>query len=249
MYPTFLSIPCELHLLIAEHLTAFRDKASLVRTSRGLYHLNNHLYRSAVLSGPELNGPPRRTDKLDAQPCILADLISRGRRGLPGLSLLLEHGLDIHIKLGAGSSTLLVRAMETERYAAVRFLLERGANPNVASGVERGGLTPLRMAVREGNCELARLLLAHGAEADMPDAAGKKPLYDAVVNGRVDLLRLLVDHGADMDASVTAEEMDMPLSLACASYQGKVMTWLINNGAETSRLNAEEMAYLKRYIP
>ncbi|KAI5858988.1 ankyrin repeat-containing domain protein [Tricharina praecox] len=248
MVATLLSLPREVHLLIADKLTTFRDKSSLARTSRGLYHINRYLYRYAIRSGFELNGPPLDTIKLLGRYCILTHLVSRDRRGLPGLSRFLEHGLDIEIKLSSEPIPLLAFAMETHRYEWVRFLLERGANPSVSGGVKRGGLSVLGMAVRDEKCGLARLLLAEGADVNMADAAGKKPLYDAVANGNVDLVRLLVDHGADMDASVGLGVMDIPLRLARWFDQGRVMRCLIDNGADTSCLKAEEMAYVKKYI-
>lgn len=84
----------------------------------------------------------------------------------------------------------------TERRDAVwiRFLLGKGANPNIET---RSGVTPLEIAVQLGFIEGVEALLKGGASADVTNAAGETPLISAVHRRDVEMIRLLVDKGAN----------------------------------------------------
>ena len=79
----------------------------------------------------------------------------------------LRAGADINASLpdSAGwdraGKTLLIQACQGRSDAAVRWLLEHGANPN---GAPPDGLTPLWCAIKSCNTETVRLLLAAGAD-------------------------------------------------------------------------------------
>lgn len=76
---------------------------------------------------------------------------------------------------------------------AVRFLLERGADPD--GEIEtRSGVRPVH-AVR--HLETLRLLLEAGADPDARRPDGFTPLHVHALVDRIDLVRLLLDHGAD----------------------------------------------------
>jgi ankyrin repeat protein len=62
----------------------------------------------------------------------------------------------------------------------------------------QGGLAPLHFAVRQGNADAARLLLASGADINQVTAGDRtSPLLMAIVNGHFDLAKYLLDTGAD----------------------------------------------------
>jgi uncharacterized protein len=85
--------------------------------------------------------------------------------------------------------------------AAVRVLLERGANPNaVATSAEIGPVQPLHSAAATRQLEAARLLIVHGADVNARQAAGFTPLHEAAGNGDVALGRVLLEAGADPTA-------------------------------------------------
>ncbi len=78
----------------------------------------------------------------------------------------------------------------------MRFLLSKGANPNLE---DRNGVAPLEIATRLGFVEGVEILLDRGAEADVTDAAGETPLISAVHRRDVALVRLLMSKGASPD--------------------------------------------------
>ena len=96
----------------------------------------------------------------------------------------------------------------------MRLLLEKGANPNLAT---RNGTTALMALVgglgrkygadlqvspaEEKNAlEAARLLLDRGADVNAANEAGQTPLHAAAAIGANGVVRFLVERGARLDA-------------------------------------------------
>lgn len=78
----------------------------------------------------------------------------------------------------------------------MRFLLSRGANPNIR---DFKGVTPLVTASNMSFVEGVELLIEKGARVDESDNAGETPLITAVHNRNVALMRILLKAGADPD--------------------------------------------------
>lgn len=80
----------------------------------------------------------------------------------------------------------------------IRFLLQKGCNPNVR---DRDGLTPLQIAVRQNHLDGVEALLKGGAHIDTANSQGETPLMTAVHQRNVALVRTLLADGADPDVS------------------------------------------------
>lgn len=78
----------------------------------------------------------------------------------------------------------------------LRFLLAKGANPNLA---DNKGNTPLMNAVQGRFEDGVAVLLGNGAQVDKPNGSGETPLIRAVQLRDVGLVRLLVAQGANAD--------------------------------------------------
>jgi hypothetical protein len=112
---------------------------------------------------------------------------------------LARHGGRPRALLRARDHALLAWLVRTGRRAAVPLALEAGLDPAVA---DADGATPLHLAVRAGDAELATLLLrAKPSIIDLTDYEARTPLEyavalrDAAVRDRI--VRLLLDAGAD----------------------------------------------------
>lgn len=78
----------------------------------------------------------------------------------------------------------------------VRFLTQRGANPNIR---DKKGVSPLQLAVTLGFVEGVEALIKAGAEVEVTDTSGETPLISAVHRRDTGLIRLLLANGANPD--------------------------------------------------
>jgi ankyrin repeat protein len=156
--------------------------------------------------------------------------------------LLVEQGVDVNVRSDDARTALFIAAGRPGAAPVVRFLLERGANPNPTVGLGTSS-SPLVEAALAGDAEVVRLLLDRGAEARNPGAAGpalawatatncskcveliakKKPdpmaytiaLQIISVFGDTKAVRFMLDHGADVNA--VNEQAYSPLMYAAGS--------------------------------
>lgn len=93
--------------------------------------------------------------------------------------------------------TALMKAIENNDVAAVRKLVEQGAN---VDELEPNGDAPLVMAAYLGHAEIVRLLLDAGADVKAVDPGMKATaLHAAAYAGRTEAAKLLVAGGIDID--------------------------------------------------
>lgn len=76
----------------------------------------------------------------------------------------------------------------------VRLLIAGGADPNFP---DRGGLTPLYVAVLRGDSECVKELLDAGASVNRLDPSGWSALMHATTRRDLRMVRLLLNAGAD----------------------------------------------------
>jgi ankyrin repeat protein len=78
----------------------------------------------------------------------------------------------------------------------IRFLIQRGANPNIA---DNAGVTPIQLATSLGFVEGVEALIEGGANVNVADSQGETPLISAVHQRNVALARRLLGEGANPD--------------------------------------------------
>lgn len=78
----------------------------------------------------------------------------------------------------------------------IKFLSQKGANPNVA---DKTGTTPLMVAVGLGFVEGAEALIKAGARVDVTNDAGETALISSIHRRDLALTRLLLANGANPD--------------------------------------------------
>ena len=77
-----------------------------------------------------------------------------------------------------------------------KFLLQRGADPNISN---RKGQTPLQLATTLNLVDVVEELLKRGAQVNVSDQTGETPLISAVHQRSVPMIRRLLAQGADPD--------------------------------------------------
>jgi len=140
---------------------------------------------------------------------------------------------------------------ETDGLTIVRMLLERGANPNMQlffrpakarGGPLSRGTTPLIRAANNGDLEVIRLLLEHGAEANLAQADLQTPV-SALAGARgnqddmVKALKLLFAAGADPNVRAVPHHLQRtrggtPLHYAVRARNDKLVQALVELGAD-----------------
>lgn len=80
----------------------------------------------------------------------------------------------------------------------IRFLLQRGADPNIRN---KKGTTPLQLATAMGFTDGVEALIKGGANVNVGDQTGETPLIAAVHQRNPELARVLLAKGADPDHS------------------------------------------------
>lgn len=108
------------------------------------------------------------------------------------------------------TNTALHFAVVHDDLELARTLLEAGSDVNALGYTKERGLTPpLVLAAAEGSLEMLKLLLAHGADPNLP-ASAETALYAAVENDFTDKSALLIEHGARHDVFTAAIAGDIP---------------------------------------
>ncbi len=143
------------------------------------------------------------------------------------------------------TETLLIEAVEANDFLRVRELLTDGVNPDIADfpdmesplylaiGDKRNAEcdgTHLKTEFRQGQTELAKVLLEAGADPNLPSTIQlHTPLMEAARTGDITLAKLLLDKGANLHA-VSSTGMTA-LHFAAAQGTPQMVKLLLAHGA------------------
>jgi len=134
----------------------------------------------------------------------------------------------------------LVEAVINYDLAAVKRLLQQGANPSDTDGY---GNSALGRAASYAYVEIARVLIEAGAKLDMRNRLGETPLIIAVSTGysagRETIVRMLLDKGAKMDIKNNNGETAMDIAVSKSFTQ---IIKMMNEAAANRKRLADEFA-------
>lgn len=212
---SFLDLPNELLLPIAESLKHPHDVNALLLTNR----------RLAVLLTPVLN-----EFALRAENAMIALFWAAANGCEPMVKLLLTHGAKIIVVAapsGKGAKMVLHQSPGSCSDMLVEFVMAQGVN--LALQDTRGkNWIPLHWAAKNANLTMIRLLLGRGAEVDTRDHLGRTLLHLGPWFGP-EVVRFLLENGAD----TSARDMNgyTPLHTA-VRHSKQVMRILLEEGAD-----------------
>lgn len=148
------------------------------------------------------------------------------------MELLIANGYPIN---NDTMGSAMISAVGNNKIESIKYLLNRGVDPNVGYN----GLTPLENACLNGNVEITKILVEHGAKVDGLEVKGK-PLYNAAKSGNVDVVEYLIKKGASVNSIPKySDGSGGESALMAAAYSGQfeVVKLLIENGADINYQN------------
>jgi Ankyrin repeats (3 copies)/Ankyrin repeat len=128
----------------------------------------------------------------------------------------------------ASSGQIIFDFIERNDEAKTRQVL--ALMPNVVFIRDSEGNTPLHAAAACNACQIASVLLEHGADINARRNNGAAPLHMATHAGQIDMVRFLLNRGGDPNAK--AEKKLTPLHMAAAGGKNEVVLQLIEHGAD-----------------
>ncbi|KAI0458181.1 ankyrin repeat-containing domain protein [Xylaria acuta] len=151
-------------------------------------------------ANPNLPGPKHMLWPATYQPKCLQVLLARGAdyKKTPGVMEL---------------------ATSINKIDSVKVLLKAGVNPNAKKD---GVYTPLCSSIRDNRADIFHLLLANGADPNVP--AAEYPCFKCITHGRLEFLPHVVAAGGNLNS---------PKGIAETAVQYgdmEALTWLLDNG-------------------
>jgi len=138
---------------------------------------------------------------------------------------LINQGADVNAADPSGM-TPLHKAAIFNRTGSAEALIAAGADYAAL-----GSLMPIHLAAEEGNIDMIKCLVRHGANVNALTQGANcvTPLHMAAAKGRKEVIEFLIDNGADINASDLARKT--PLTWAVEAGQEEAAQILRNAGA------------------
>ena len=111
---------------------------------------------------------------------------------------------DINSHAPDGFTALSLAAFFSQLEVA-KYLLEQGADPNIAAK-NAFKVAPIHAAVAANHLGICELLVKHGADVNLPQAQGIRPLHSAAHIGNLVMVQCLVEAGAEVNAQTDKGE-------------------------------------------
>jgi uncharacterized protein len=143
------------------------------------------------------------------------------------ISQLLDETRNLLNSFSPDGFTVLGLASFFGHLSLVKLLLDKGANPNIASN-NQFKVAPIHSVCASSHFDITELLIRHGADINAKQMKGVTPLHSTAHNGQTKLSKLLIDNGADINAKM--DDGQTPLFMANEKGFQETAELIINHG-------------------
>ena len=150
--------------------------------------------------------------------------------GLAAQPALLPAQIEVIPESELGPGARFAVAIEDDDLDKVRALLDSGLSADTHIDYGENFETPLMKAARSGTLEIARLLLARGADVNVQDSEQTTALEAAISREQTAMVALLLEKGAD--PNTVNKYMQSALSNAAAAGNLEVTEMLLKAKAK-----------------
>jgi ankyrin repeat protein len=149
--------------------------------------------------------------------------------GMPQVAkLLVSRGGNVKASSSDGATPLHSAAISIKNnIQLLELLLSKGADVNSGRGTKIG--TPLILAAKYGDVDVARILVNNGADINAQDASGNSALHIASQFGRLDFVNYLLIKNPDVN--LVNSDNNSPLHVAAMNGRRVVAEQLVYHGA------------------
>ena len=156
------------------------------------------------------------------------------------LQTIIDHGHDVNT-IDKDCRTALMLAYWKENVEAIRFLLNAGADPNIANAV---GATCIHHAVFGGcNKETLQIIIEYGANVNAIDKNSRTALMLACQKGNVEAINVLLNAGADINIR-NANGSACILFAVVGGCHKETLQAIIDHGADINATNEDSRTAL-----
>lgn len=134
----------------------------------------------------------------------------------------LQNGADVYAT-NALNENILHAIVYSRDINRLGLILKLGYNINIDERTVDGA-TPLLMSVALGLSDIAKVLIANGADVNIPDYEGLTPLHIACQEGNIELVKLLIEKGANIRSKT--KKGNYPIMLAIANDHEELSRFL-----------------------
>jgi ankyrin repeat protein len=149
--------------------------------------------------------------------------------------------INLNSKTYESGQTLLHISSSRGHVEVVKFLLNKGANPNL---IDDNGQTPLHLSAFKGNLEAVKYLLSKGADANLMDKDGLTALHAAFKYEKIAIVEYLLEYGV--------YDTNLHFSNAQITEHFKMNKQLLKIGVENilknQHINHKQRLVLKTFI-
>ncbi|MFZ6743647.1 ankyrin repeat domain-containing protein [Undibacterium sp. JH2W] len=213
----------------------------------GMLALGAYLILFDDLAGISDNTPATQNSSMPASLAGPARI-----ENLAQLQARIKAGADVNGRDGEGHS-LLMQAAEENNLEKVRYLLQQGAQVDLATPLDaegNGGRSALFAAIGNDAVNIVQALAEAGADLKKPSNKVWTPMHYASYRGAIKSMRYLHERGLAIDDAFAGARGSTPLMLAAQYNQLPAIAFLLQAGAERGKkdLYGEDACGYARYF-